>query len=43
VDAKLQEIDALAKKAKPQVVDDLITAVCSVEPKLHINVKKKGE
>jgi len=40
VDGKLQEIDTLAEQAKLKVVDGLINAVCTVEPKLHINVKK---
>jgi len=41
VDAKLKEIEALAKKSRGQVVDELIKAVSTVEPKLHINVVRK--
>jgi len=41
VDGKLKEIDALATKTKSKVVDELITAVSSVQPKLHVNVTHK--
>jgi hypothetical protein len=41
VETKLKEIDGLAKKSRQGVVDDLIKAVCSVDPKLHVNVVHK--
>jgi hypothetical protein len=41
VDEKLKETDSLAKKSRAQVVDELITAVSTVEPKLHVNFTHK--
>ena len=41
VDTKLKEIDMLAGKTRNKVVDELITAVSSVQPKLHVNVTHK--
>jgi hypothetical protein len=41
VKAKLTEIDGLSKKSRQGVVDDLIKAVSSVDPKLHVNVVRK--
>ena len=41
MEAKLKEIDGLAKKARQNVVDDLIKGVCTVDPKLHVNVAHK--
>ena len=40
VEAKLAEIDSLAKKAQAKVVDELIVAVSTVKPQLHVNVTK---
>jgi hypothetical protein len=33
--------DVLAGKTRIKVVDELITAVSSVQPKLHVNVTRK--
>jgi hypothetical protein len=41
VDIKLKEIDSLQQKKQAQVVDELIVAVATVDPKLHINIQKR--
>jgi len=40
VNAKLKEIQNSAEKSREEVVEELVRAVCTVEPKLHINVLK---
>jgi hypothetical protein len=42
VEAKLKEIQELAKKSEATAVDELIAAVGTVNPQLHINVHKKS-
>ena len=42
VEAKLKEIQRLAQKSEAKAVDDLIEAVGTVKPKLHVNVHKKS-
>jgi hypothetical protein len=37
----LKEIEALAKKSEAQAVEELIEAVGTAKPKLHVNVHKK--
>jgi superfamily II helicase len=42
VDSKLKEINTLAEKSRGKVLDGLIAAVTTVEPKLHVNVKRNA-
>jgi hypothetical protein len=42
VEAKLEEISALAEKSRAKVLDELIKAVGTAEPKLHVNVHKQS-
>jgi len=39
VESKLKEISEQAEKAKGKAVEELLLAVGTVEPKLHVNIK----
>ncbi|KAF3276623.1 H(+)-transporting V1 sector ATPase subunit G [Orbilia oligospora] len=41
IEGKLKEIEEAGKKSRAQVIEDLIKAVTTVEPKPHINSKHK--
>ncbi|KAF3092947.1 H(+)-transporting V1 sector ATPase subunit G [Orbilia oligospora] len=41
IEGKLKEIEEAGKKSRAQVIEDLIKAVTTVDPKPHINSKHK--
>lgn len=41
IEGKLKEIDEAGDKHRGKVIEDLISAVTSVEPKPHVNSKAK--